>query len=649
MTDPSIPHVERLRPSDPTSIAQYRLLGRLGAGGMGVVYLGQDPRGGRVTVKLVRPDLAEQPEFRDRFSREVRAARRVRGPHTARVLDADTSGRRQWVATEYVDGPTLDAHIARHGPLTIDQVTSLGQGLADGLASIHAAGVVHRDLKPSNVILAADGPKVIDFGIARAVEATGLTATGTVLGTLQWTSPEQLTGSPVTSASDTFAWGLVVYFAATGRHPFGEGRPEAIAFRIVHHRADTQALPRPLTLAVGASLDPDPQRRPSPRHLAMMLTAADGMPASPTRIDTDGDDVGPGSATVVHPATSVPGPRWSPVRLAAIAASSAVLLGLLGALATGAGPLVADRVAAMWNSLAADEVAADDIAADAGIEADAEEPPSLPAPTPTPTPETAPATPTPPAAADDSDPPSRSTESSAERSGTNAAPGDTVTEPVSDQAMSGEQAGVGDAAPEFRSSCTWDPPQPSPTLATAVLLSGQCDGVGEVRVEAEALTALASETGDSQVLVSGNLAGNDLYLQLYPSAPKDGVRDRDQRWWSWSGSTHNGRGDPVSVLGTQRVDRATGQTWWEIGGDNLAAEADAELGVGLVTTMGGTYENFECVGPRGTLTGSETRWPATGQVRGIHYEHDWLDTPMAAAVCSLITHAVPASGIAIQP
>ena len=199
MTSGAIPPVDGLQPDDPRTIERYRRVGRLGVGGMGVVYLGQDHHGARAAVKLVRSDLAAYPEFRVRFAREVQAARRVRGRHTARVLAADTDSARQWVATEYVEGPTLERHVLAHGPMSHEALTAMAVALADGLAGIHDAGLVHRDLKPSNVILSPSGPRVIDFGIARALDATSLTATGTSMGTLAWMSPEQLAGRAVTA------------------------------------------------------------------------------------------------------------------------------------------------------------------------------------------------------------------------------------------------------------------------------------------------------------------------------------------------------------------------------------------------------------------------------------------------------------------
>ena len=647
MTSGAIPPVDGLQPDDPRTIARYRLVGRLGVGGMGVVYLGQDHRGARAAVKLVRPDLAAHPEFRARFAREVQAARRVRGRHTARVLAADTDSARQWVATEYVEGPTLERHVLAHGPMSHQALTAMAVGLADGLAGIHDAGLVHRDLKPSNVILSPSGPRVIDFGIARALDATSLTATGTSLGTLAWMSPEQLTGRAVTSASDTFAWGMVVAYAATGAHPFGDGRPEALAYRIVHHRPDLDGLPPQLGLVVAAALDAHPRLRPGPRDLAVMLQRAEGIAATVTRVEAPTGDAGT-KPTVVSAANAATRTRRSGLRIAALAAASVVALGFVGAVTAGAGPLVTDWVRQTWDAWATEPSAAGPAEATAGTGSEPQE--GSAAGTPSPTSDARPtaspesdAAPEPTPAPTDDEPEwtiTRSSDSAAGNTAADAAPAD--VEADADGVAGTEQA------PRFASSCTWDPPRPSVTWANAVVLTGECDDFGRVSVEAEALTALASETDDAKVLVTGDLGGNELYLTIYPVAPASGSSDPDQRWWSWGGSTNNGRGDPVYGMGTQRHDPATGQTWWELGGDNLAVEVKDELGVDLVTTMGGTSDNFECTGPRGTGSGADAVWPATGEVTGIHYAHDWVDTPMAAAVCSLITHALPASGIATQ-
>ena len=216
--------VSELRSGEPQTIGPYRLVGRLGAGGMGQVFLGVSPGGRPVAVKAIRAELAEDPEFRMRFGREVDAARKVSGVFTAMVVDADIDGPVAWLATAYVPGPSLAEAVDSHGPLPEGSVLALAAALAESLTAIHAAGVVHRDLKPSNVLLAEDGPRVIDFGISRAAEATALTRTGLVIGSPGFMSPEQATGGDVEKPSDIFSLGAVLAFAATGEGPFGQVR-----------------------------------------------------------------------------------------------------------------------------------------------------------------------------------------------------------------------------------------------------------------------------------------------------------------------------------------------------------------------------------------------------------------------------------------
>ena len=251
------------------------MLGRLGAGGMGQVYLGVSPSGRRVAVKLIHPLHAGAAQFRERFAREIDAARRVGGFHTAVVVDADPQADPPWMITAYIDGPSLQAEVERRGPLSPEGVNALGAGLAEGLAAIHACGVVHRDLKPANVILAADGPRIIDFGIARAVDATtGLTSTGVVVGTFAYMSPEQLRGLGAERASDVFALGGVLAFAATGRPPFGREPAATVMFRIVADPPDLAGLADPgLRELIGRCLAKSPQDRP---RVADLLTALSG-------------------------------------------------------------------------------------------------------------------------------------------------------------------------------------------------------------------------------------------------------------------------------------------------------------------------------------------------------------------------------------
>ncbi len=225
--------MEELQPGDPPRIGPYLLEGRLGSGGMGRVYLGRSPGGRHVAIKVIRADLAESPDFRARFAREASAARKVSGIFTAPVVDADLTGQVPWLATAYVPGPSLTDAIMQRGPMPATLVLRLAAGLAEGLVAIHAAGVVHRDLKPSNVLLAEDGPRLIDFGISRSVESSSLTHTGTVVGSPGFMSPEQAEGRPVGPASDIFSLGAVLTFAATGEGPFGEGSTVALLYRVV--------------------------------------------------------------------------------------------------------------------------------------------------------------------------------------------------------------------------------------------------------------------------------------------------------------------------------------------------------------------------------------------------------------------------------
>jgi serine/threonine protein kinase len=211
--------MDDLRPEDPQWIGTYRLEKRLGGGGMGLVYLGRSPGGRLVAIKVIRAELASDPEFRTRFAREVTAARKVSGIVTAEVVDADLHGPVPWLATSYVAGPSLEQEVSGHGPLPAAAVTALAAGLAEGLNVIHAAGVVHRDLKPSNVLLAADGPRLIDFGISQSAEMSRLTSTGMVIGSPGFISPEQATGRETGPPSDIFSLGAVLVFAATGRGP----------------------------------------------------------------------------------------------------------------------------------------------------------------------------------------------------------------------------------------------------------------------------------------------------------------------------------------------------------------------------------------------------------------------------------------------
>ncbi|MEV6022062.1 protein kinase [Streptomyces sp. NPDC052036] len=265
-----------LEPEDPRRVGRYRIVARLGAGGMGRVYLARSPGGRAVAVKTVRPELAGDGDFRRRFAREVAAARRVNGAFTAGVVDADADGSPPWLATVYVPGIPLGEAIARHGPWPARPVLALGAALAEALEAIHAAGIIHRDLKPSNVLLAADGPRVIDFGISAANEASVLTQTGMTIGTPGFMSPEQITGQPVGPASDVFSLGALLAYTATRVGPFGTGTPHALHYRAVHEPPHLDALPPELREVVAACLAKHPMRRPTVAHLLDRLTTTDG-------------------------------------------------------------------------------------------------------------------------------------------------------------------------------------------------------------------------------------------------------------------------------------------------------------------------------------------------------------------------------------
>lgn len=292
---------EPLRGDDPPVVAGYRLAARLGAGGMGRVYLSHTQGGRPVAIKVVRPELADDQDFRRRFRREVEAARRVRGAYTAELIDADAEGTPPWLATLYVPGPSLAQAVSRRGPLPVPAVLWLMAGVAEALQAIHGAGIVHRDLKPSNVLLAADGPRVIDFGISLAADATFRTATGSAVGTPQFMAPEQAIAGDVTEATDVFALGQTAAFAALGRALYGEGPAATVLYRIVHERPDLSALPEQLRPLIARCLAADAAERAT---LAEVVEWCRG------RLGSDAD-AGAGPAVwreVTGPEVSVPSP-----------------------------------------------------------------------------------------------------------------------------------------------------------------------------------------------------------------------------------------------------------------------------------------------------------------------------------------------------
>ncbi|MER7483939.1 serine/threonine-protein kinase [Streptomyces sp. NPDC126510] len=293
-----------LRADDPPVVAGYRLAARLGAGGMGRVYLSHTQGGRPVAIKVVRPELADDPAFRRRFRREVEAARRVRGAYTAELIDADADGTPPWAATLYVPGPSLTDAVARRGPLPVPAVLWLIAGVAEALQAIHAAGIVHRDLKPSNVLLAADGPRVIDFGVSLAADFTSYTATGAALGTPHFMAPEQASAGEVTAATDVFALGQTAAFAALGRPLYGEGSAVGVLYRIVHDRPDLSLLPEQLRPLFARCLAADPQDRAGLAEIVDWCRQRLGAGAGPA-VWRD----------VMGPEPTVPSPLHTPTRL----------------------------------------------------------------------------------------------------------------------------------------------------------------------------------------------------------------------------------------------------------------------------------------------------------------------------------------------
>ncbi|WP_235456241.1 protein kinase domain-containing protein [Streptomyces olivochromogenes] len=270
-----------LDPLDPRETAGYRLLARLGEGGMGTVYLSHTRGGQPVAFKVIRREYGQDPDFRRRFEQEVRAARRVQGYHLVPVVDHDTAGALPWIASAFVPGLSLADALTAYGPLPLRAVFQLVGCTARALGSIHAAEVVHRDLKPANILLGSTGPYVIDFGIAQAADATQLTRSGGVIGTPQYMSPEHVLGEPVTAATDVFSLGLIAAVAATGRHPYGEGGATALGVRIANTERtppDLSGYPAPLRTLLERCLTADPTARVTTDELAELCERAAGRP-----------------------------------------------------------------------------------------------------------------------------------------------------------------------------------------------------------------------------------------------------------------------------------------------------------------------------------------------------------------------------------
>ncbi len=313
---------------DPPEVGGWHLTSRIGEGGMGVVYLAKKDQQ-QAALKLIRPELASDRSFRNRFRREVEAVRSVQGRRTARFIDSDPNADRPWLATEYVDGPSLSEAIEDSGPLDPAATLALGTALADALASMHDRGVIHRDLKPSNVLLAEESPVVIDFGIAAASEATSMTRTGTVLGSTGWMAPEQAAADRVTPAADIFSWGALVAYAASGVPPFGEGRPEALLYRVVHDEPNLVIEDRQLRRLVKRCLAKDPAARPQAAEVLGVLTGEKtNLDQAATRI-IEATWVDHSTRAMAPPAPPARVPVQRPPRRLALAGSLLTLVALV--------------------------------------------------------------------------------------------------------------------------------------------------------------------------------------------------------------------------------------------------------------------------------------------------------------------------------
>ncbi|MET9951826.1 protein kinase [Streptomyces sp. NPDC006339] len=297
----------------PERVGDYTVERELGAGGMGTVYLARSRGGRTVAVKVARPELAADPHFRARFRAEVEAARRVGGFHTAQVVDADPDAAAPWLATAYIAGPTLSELLATRGPMDEPALRLLGAALSEALQAVHACGLVHRDLKPGNIIMADDGPRVLDFGIARALESTRLTSTGAAFGTPGFLAPEQAQGLPVGPAADVFALGAVLVAAAGGK-AFGDGTPMGLMYRAVHEEPDLTHVPEGIRPVVAACLAKDPAQRPTPKGLLdLFVPGAAPRPTEVTHPPTlpAGGDVHRAATVAARPPDGAPCPAPS--------------------------------------------------------------------------------------------------------------------------------------------------------------------------------------------------------------------------------------------------------------------------------------------------------------------------------------------------
>ena len=280
--------MEPLAESDPRRVGGYTILARLGTGASGIVYAARDAQGSDVALKVLRPELADNESVRGRLRREAEILRRVSGPRTVKFLEIDADCLTPFLAMELVHGKTLDEYLKENGPLRGAMLTGLFESLVEALREIHGVGVIHRDLKPSNVIFGRDGIKVADFGISSVVDSAALTSAGVVLGTASWISPEQINGLEVSASSDIFNLGLMMVFAATGKHPFGEGRSEALMYRILHEEPTVNGLPDGLQKIALRCLKKDQIERPTSEMLRSIISGnqADDLATSPTIRDS---------------------------------------------------------------------------------------------------------------------------------------------------------------------------------------------------------------------------------------------------------------------------------------------------------------------------------------------------------------------------
>ncbi|PSK84195.1 serine/threonine protein kinase [Murinocardiopsis flavida] len=348
-----MPENRPLHAGDPTSIGGYRLTGRLGKGGQGTVYLGTGADGGRVAVKVLDAEWVESADLRRRFEREAAAARRVASFCTAQVLDADFASAQPYIVSEYVEGPSLKEQVDRHGPRAGADLHRLAVATATALVAVHEAGIVHRDFKPANVLMAGEGPRVIDFGIAQSSDVTGA-QTQSVIGTPGYMAPEQISGERLTASADVFAWGAVMVFAATGKAPFTGDSVPAVIHKVMTIEPDLRHLPEPWQSLLGACLAKDPADRPSSDALLMRLLGRREAAAGPPAPTAPARATAPEAAAQGGPPAAAPPDdadhrggrrRGAGVRLAVIGAALAVVAAVGGGAAlaaTGGLPFLAD-------------------------------------------------------------------------------------------------------------------------------------------------------------------------------------------------------------------------------------------------------------------------------------------------------------------